>query len=128
MAWAEDLAIEASVFRVPVVDSPMTVASTEDEEATEEADTEIGLVDMLRIRDRISTIEMVTSHMLTEIGRTGLFKVNLYLDLTRNFSALTDGGMLTLKEDPLITEEIASETNREARAEVCSSNILCNNL
>lgn len=101
MAWAEDLAIEASVFRVHVVDSPMIVASTEDEEATEEADTEIGLVDILRIRDRISTIEMVTSHMLTEIGRT----------------ALTDGATLTLKEDPLITEEIASETNREARAE-----------
>merc|ERR1712037_559636 len=100
MAWA-DLAIEASVFRVHVVDSPMTVASTEDEEATEEADTEIGLVDIRRIRDRISTIEMATSHMLIEIGRT----------------ALTDGAMLTLKEDPLITEEIASETNREARAE-----------
>jgi len=96
MAWEEELDTEASVSRAPVVDFRMIVASTEDEQATEK-DTAVGtlLAHQSSIRDRTFTSEMVT-----ETGRT----------------APTDGAMLTLKET-LITDEIESGTNREARVE-----------
>ena len=77
MGWAEDLDTEASVSRVHAVDSRMIAASTEDEEATKEEDTEAGLADQSSIRDRISTSEMVTSSTRTEIGRTGQFRASL---------------------------------------------------